>query len=737
MLTEVKSGEKVEERKYVTLNNLLNIPSKDGAIQIDKDKEAVNNYFLNHVNPNTVFFHSLKEKLGYLIENKYIDGELLKPYTFEQIKSVYRRIYDKKFRFNTFMGAFKFYNQYALKTNDGKRYLERYEDRLAMNALVLAGGDYQLALDLADELINRRLQPATPTFLNVGRVQRGEYVSCFLISNQDSMNSIRRTVSHSLHLSKIGGGVGINLTNLREAKARIQRKEGLASGVVPVMKIFEDVFTYANQLGQRAGAGAVYLSVHHPDIIDFLAVRKENAEEKVRIKTLSLGLLVTDKYYESVAKNDYLYTFSPVDVEEEYGKPMSQVDITANYQDMIDNPNIRKKRILARELEEEISKLQGESGYPYVINIDVANESNPIHGMIEMSNLCTEIFQVTSHSKINDDLSYERVGQDISCNLATTNIVNMMKSPDFGKSIINAYRSLLWVSKATDVKGVPTVSRGNKDYRSVGLGAMNLHGFLAQNKMQYGEYESLDFVNIYMMLMNYWTIKASMEEVKQGREKPFYEFELSDYANGKYLTKYKERLAKNGMNFAPKTDKVSTLFKDIWLPTEKDWEELMKEVEKYGMASAYRLAIAPNGSISYVNEATASIHPIVQRVEERLEGTVGRVYCPAPNLSSETIPYYRNAYETDMRKMIDLYAIAQIHVDQGISCTLFFDNEVTNELYEWKEEDGEHAEKKTTRDLSIIRNYARMKGLKSLYYIRTYEHDSEGGGVQECESCQV
>lgn len=382
-----KLSKQTKKTTYFELNNLLNIP-KDGRIQLNKDKEAVRAYFLEYVNPNTVFFHTLDEKLDYLVENNYIKKDFLEKYDRKFIKKLFKKIYDKKFRFKSFMGAYKFYSQYALKTNDGERFLERYEDRIAFNALALANGDEQFALDLADELINQRYQPATPTFLNIGKARAGEMVSCFLITVSDDMNGIGRSVNSALQLSKIGGGVGISLSNIRANNDPIKGVYGLADGVVPVMKIFEDAFSYANQGGARDGAGVVYLNIFHADVVDFLSVRKENADEKVRIKTLSLGLLVPDKFYELIKNDDDMYLFSPYDVQKEYGKPFSEIDITEEYNRMVANDNIRKIKIKARELETEISNLQNESGYPYIINIDHANRANPIDGRILMSNLC-------------------------------------------------------------------------------------------------------------------------------------------------------------------------------------------------------------------------------------------------------------------------------------------------------------------------------------------------------------
>ena len=240
---------KKKEDTFFRLNNQLNIP-KDGRIQLEKDKEAAKAYFLEYVNPNTVFFHTLSEKLDYLIENDYIKEDFLNKYPRSFIKKLFQKIYRNKFRFRSFMGAYKFYEQYALRTDDKERFLERYEDRLAFNALALADGDQDFAMHLAEELIYQRYQPATPTFLNIGKKRAGEMVSCFLLNVEDNMNSIGRSVNSALQLSKRGGGVGISLTDIRANNDPIKGVHGLADGVVPIMKIFEDAFSYANQGGK-------------------------------------------------------------------------------------------------------------------------------------------------------------------------------------------------------------------------------------------------------------------------------------------------------------------------------------------------------------------------------------------------------------------------------------------------------------------------------------------------------
>ena len=328
---KILTDENGQPLDYHSLNAMLNIYDENGQIRFESDREAVRQFFLQHVNQNTVFFHTLQEKLEFLLENGYYDEKVINQYSFAFIKSLFQQAYAHRFRFKTFLGAYKYYTSYTLKTFDGSRYLERYEDRVCMVALALAEGDEQMARYLVDEIITGRFQPATPTFLNEGKKQRGEPVSCFLLRIEDNMESIGRAINSSLQLSKRGGGVALLLTNLREQGAPIKRIENQSSGVVPVMKLLEDSFSYANQLGARQGAGAVYLHAHHPDIMRFLDTKRENADEKIRIKSLSLGVVIPDITFELARNNEDMYLFSPYDVERVYGKAFSDINVTEKY----------------------------------------------------------------------------------------------------------------------------------------------------------------------------------------------------------------------------------------------------------------------------------------------------------------------------------------------------------------------------------------------------------------------
>ncbi|MCZ9328204.1 class 1b ribonucleoside-diphosphate reductase subunit alpha [Nocardia farcinica] len=1108
---------------YHALNAMLNLYGPDGKIQFDKDREAARQYFLQHVNQNTVFFHNLDEKLDYLVEENYYEPEVLDRYSRAFVKSLFQQAYDKKFRFPTFLGAFKYYTSYTLKTFDGKRYLERFEDRVCMVALTLAAGDEELARKLVDEIIDGRFQPATPTFLNSGKKQRGEPVSCFpagtpvdtidgpkpieslragdrvlshdgsyatvekLIENtndqplvsishfghkepirctpehpilvwtdrnvetlidgdgadpfngfvwlaaqdvhpsdfivatapletrerrvfdlmnhvgegiyeevdglirkvntdarhrnkqrhrqgfvavtryveesydlglilgwylaeghvskrsgvedvrptgvhftlganeierhvelgmafkqvfgvdlvlhtnhsdhstrmvcnskivaslllslagtgystkrlahevmtadedfqrgllvglfrgdgctttggmvldlvnqelidqvqlllrrlgivsvvrtytnqagnptgqvfvpglpgtneefifdvdknlqnytgrkgtkrttyqvvhgrhvygiravertgetprqvynlhvegthtytirgavvhncfllriEDNMESIGRSINSALQLSKRGGGVALLLSNIREHGAPIKKIENQSSGVIPIMKLLEDSFSYANQLGARQGAGAVYLHAHHPDIYRFLDTKRENADEKIRIKTLSLGVVIPDITFELAKKNEDMYLFSPYDVERIYGKPFADIDVTEKYYEMVDDKRIRKSKIKAREFFQTIAELQFESGYPYIMFEDTVNRANPIAGKITHSNLCSEILQVSTPSEFNDDLSYAKVGKDISCNLGSLNIAKAMDSPDFAQTIEVAIRALTAVSDQTHITSVPSIEQGNQQSHAIGLGQMNLHGYLARERIHYGSDEGIDFTNMYFYTVVYHALRAS-NRLAIERGTYFGGFPESKYASGEYFDKYTEQV------WEPKTERVRQLFADagVRIPTQDDWRELKASVMEHGIYNQNLQAVPPTGSISYINHSTSSIHPVASKIEIRKEGKIGRVYYPAPYMTNDNLEYYQDAYEIGYEKIIDTYAAATQHVDQGLSLTLFFKDTAT------------------TRDLNKAQIYAWRKGIKTLYYIRLRQMALEGTEVEGCVSCML
>ena len=696
-------------KQYLTLNNeVLNRYRVTGELDLAKDKEATRRYFLEEVNVRMRYFIDLEEKLRYLVEEGYYERAFLNMYTFEFIKSLYQKAYNYKFRFPSFMSATKFYESYAMKSRDGKEILEKYEDRIVIIALYLAQGDEQLA-ERAVESMMEAYQPATPTALNSGKKARGELVSCFKLTMDDTMNSIAENIGYCLELSRLGGGVGVNLTDLRPLGDPIKGILNRASGVMPVAKLLENSFSYSNQLGQRNGSGVVYLNIFHGDIEGFISSKKPNADDKIRLATLSTGIIIPNIFFELMRRDKDIVLFSSYDIYKEYGKRMSEISITDMYYELLDNPNIRKlKRLNARKLYTEVKKAQFESGYPFEIFDDNVNNAHPLKniGRVKMSNLCTEILQLQQTSIITDQDEPNEYGMDVSCNLGSLDIYKATKVQDFEVLIDTAVRLLTNVSNMTYIKNVPSVAKANELMHSIGLGVMNLHGHLVTEGIRYGSKESIVFIDYFMEAVNYFSLKSSMEIAKETGE-TFQRFTESDYANGEYFNKYTQ---KETMELVPTVKKA---LGNVPLITKDMWNELQQDVEQYGLYHAYRLAIAPTGSISYIRSSTASISPVTERVEIRDYADSRTIY-PMPFLTNENEHLYTEAYDINPYELIDLYAAAQQHVDQGISMTLY----VTDS---W-----------TTEQLAKVYIYAWTRGIKSVYYVRQRLQT-----LEECVACQI
>lgn len=696
-------------KTYLKLNNdVLNRYSTTGQLELEKDREATRRYFLEYVNVRLRYFIDIEEKIRYLVDEGYYEKEFLDMYNIEFIKNMYKKAYDYHFRFPSFMSASKFYDSYAMKSRDGEEILEKYEDRIVIIALYLAQGNTDLA-ERAVEAMMEAYQPATPTALNSGKKARGELVSCFKLTMDDSMNSIAENIGYCLELSRLGGGVGVNLTDLRPLSDPIKGILNRASGVLPVAKLLENSFSYSNQLGQRNGSGVAYLNIFHADIENFISSKKPNADDKIRLATLSTGIIIPSVFFELMKRDKDIVLFSPYDIYKEYGKRMSEISLTEMYYELLDNPHIRKiKRLNARKLYTEVKKAQFESGYPFEIFDDNVNEVHPLNqiGRVKMSNLCTEILQVQQTSVITDQDKPNEYGLDVSCNLGSIDIHSASKVQDFEKLVDTAMRLLTNVSQMTDIKNVPSVSKANKIMHSVGLGVMNLHGHLVSQGILYGSKESIEFIDCFMEALNYYSLKTSMEIAKE-RGESFYRFEDSDYASGIYFDSY---VNKEEHELAPIVLKA---LGTVPIITQKMWQTLKEEVMQYCLFHSYRLAIAPTGSISYIRSCTASIAPCTERVEIRDYADSRTIY-PMPHLSNDNKHLYIEAYDVNPYDLIDLYAAAQKHVDQGISMTLY----VTDN---W-----------TTEQLAKIYIYAWMKGIKSVYYVRQRLQT-----LEECVACQI
>ena len=870
---------RIEENylNHIELNNAIT-REKDGFYDLGKDQEALSAY-LEEVAGKTQYFNNELDRLSWLVEHDfYFDCFAL--YDEHFLKEISAKAYTYNFKFASYMAATKFYQSYALKTNDKKTFLENYEQHMVIVALYLAQGDNYFALELLDTLMKQVYQPATPTMLNAGRSRRGELVSCYLLSIDDSMNSINYNEGVARTLSKYGGGVALNLSRLRARGESIKEVEGCAKGVIPVAKSLEMSFQYADQLGQRPGAGAVYLNVFHADLPEFLDTKKVNADEGLRLATISTGLIVPDKFMELAKKNEPFYMFYPHNIHKHYGVHLDDMNMSEMYDTLVADTRIKKREGSARDILNQVAKMQLQSGYPYLMFKDNANKVHALKdiGDIHQSNLCVsgdtkiltkeygyvdietvsgqdlhvwngqewskapirqtgenqELIRVTLsngmhldctpyhkfyiydaneniievragelqpesrliefslpnendnivimnantlpdgllelqekgvHSQIQDGrlavkkapIFVERIdtlrgrydtycfneskrhmgmfngiltGQcveimqlqevseignygeewdikrDISCNLGSLNIANVMDDKNMYEAVFAAMKALTAVSNMSHIDNAPGVVKANDELHSVGLGVMNLHGYLAKNLIPYDSDEAKEFANVFFAAMNYYSILASMHIARKTKTK-FKDFEKSEYAKGTYFDKYIEQ------DFLPKTPLVKALFEGMDLPTQENWATLARRVQKHGLYHAYRLAIAPTQSISYVQNATSSVMPIVDLIERRAYGDM-ETYYPMPFLDELTAAVYQTAYSIDQMKLIDLISVIQGHVDQGIS-TILYVNSTTS-----------------TRELARLYAYAHHKGLKSLYYTR-----NKLLSVEECTSCSI
>ncbi|MFB6367649.1 class 1b ribonucleoside-diphosphate reductase subunit alpha [Paenibacillus elgii] len=693
--------------RHIELNNQLMRREADGFFQLEKDREAVR-AFMEEVELSSIRFADTADKVRYMIENDYYEN-VYDRYSPEEVEDIYRITHSYGFQFQSYMAASKFYTDYAMKSNDRSLYLEHYPDRVAIVALYLGRGDAATARALAASMMEQRLQPATPTFLNAGKSRRGEMVSCFLLEMDDSLNSINYVLATCMQLSKIGGGVAVNLSKLRGRGEPIKGVEGAAKGIMPVLKLMEDAFSYADQMGQRKGSGAAYYNIFGWDVMEFLDSKKINADEKSRLKTLSIGLIVPNRFYRLAEENEPLHVFAPYSVWKAYGTHLDDMDMDEMYDRLLADDRVRKKAVMsARDMLVKIATVQLESGYPYMMNKSNANRAHALKniGSIKMSNLCTEIFQLQETSEIADYGQPDIIRRDISCNLASLNIVNVMEQGKIRESVREGIMALTAVSDMTHVANAPGVAKANREMHSVGLGAMNLHGFLAKNKIAYESEEAKDFVRSFFMMMNFYSLEASMETAKKTGV-TFAGFERSDYADGSYFARYTDT------DYRPVTEKVKALFGQMAVPSPEDWRSLQEAVHTHGLYHAYRLAIAPTQSISYIQNATSSIMPIVEPIETRTYAN-STTYYPMPYMNRGNFFYYKSAYQMDQFKVLDLIAEIQAHVDQGISTVLHVNSDVT------------------TRQLARYYIYAARKGLKSLYYTRTNRLTME-----ECISCSV
>lgn len=455
-----KYQEAYDKYGYLELNAMVVQENDLGLPEVDQtyDKLATKKYFEDYVNPKLYYTLSIKEKVDYMISKGYWSEDLFNQYSDEEIERIFERAYSHNFRFKSFMAANTFYDNYAMWSNDKTTILEKYEDRVSLIAMFFGDGDLDKALEFVDLIINQEYQPATPTFLNIGRKRGGEMISCFLLEVEDSLNGINMANSTGRQLSKAGGGVSFSLTKTRAKGESLRGIENVTAGVLPIMKNIEQSFQHIDQAGQRKGAAAVYLNVLHADIEDFVSTKRisNNLDENFSMPTLSIGVVIPDIFMELLKEDKPVHLFYPHNFYQVTGEYLDEVDMNERYYEFVQNPDIRTKQIHSRDLMTLINATQQESGYPYIMfegNVTKDHWNEHIN-KVTKSNLCvtgdTEL--LTSSGYVTAKELYES-GEDLE--VIIDNRTKNMDNSEVGTSVVEAIPMQL-TSKNADVYEIVT-----------------------------------------------------------------------------------------------------------------------------------------------------------------------------------------------------------------------------------------------------------------------------------------
>lgn len=455
-----KYQEAYDKYGYLELNAMVVQENDLGLPEVDQtyDKLATKKYFEDYVNPKLYYTLSIKEKVDYMVSKGYWSEDLFNQYSDEEIERIFERAYSHNFRFKSFMAANTFYDNYAMWSNDKTTILEKYEDRVSLIAMFFGDGDLDKALEFVDLIINQEYQPATPTFLNIGRKRGGEMISCFLLEVEDSLNGINMANSTGRQLSKAGGGVSFSLTKTRAKGESLRGIENVTAGVLPIMKNIEQSFQHIDQAGQRKGAAAVYLNVLHADIEDFVSTKRisNNLDENFSMPTLSIGVVIPDIFMELLKEDKPVHLFYPHNFYQVTGEYLDEVDMNERYYEFVQNPDIRTKQIHSRDLMTLINATQQESGYPYIMfegNVTKDHWNEHIN-KVTKSNLCvtgdTEL--LTSGGYVTAKELYES-GEDLE--VIIDNRTKNMDNSEVGTSVVEAIPMQL-TSKNADVYEIVT-----------------------------------------------------------------------------------------------------------------------------------------------------------------------------------------------------------------------------------------------------------------------------------------
>lgn len=670
---------------------------------------------------------------------------LKEKYDIEELNAYLKPERDLQF---TYLGIKTLYDRYLLKNKHGEP-IELPQLMFMTVAMFLAQNEdnrQEWAKKFYDILSKFEVMAATPTLSNA-RTPRHQLSSCYVGSTPDNIEGIFDGFKEMALLSKYGGGIGWDWSRVRASNSYIDGHKNAAGGVVPFLKIANDLAVAVDQLGTRKGAISVYIETWHADIMDFIDLRKNSGEERRRTHDIFPALWINDLFMERVENNETWTLFDPYyakGLTEKYGDEFREL-----YEELENNNSIPKETIQAKDLWKKILTSYFETGNPFLCFKDISNKANPNShaGVIRSSNLCTEIFQNTEANRYLVRVKYENGdvveleedfiiktdegvvkpankvssldtidgkkvyivektainGQTAVCNLASINLSKINTKEDIERVVPIAVRMLDNVIEL-NFYPVAKVKETNMLSRAVGLGVMGEAELLATKQISWGSDRHFAYVDEIMELVSYNAIKTSSDLAVEKGKYPLYEGSKwskgilpIDHANEAVM-----RLTDRG------------LFNKVC-----DWDALREKIKKDGMRNGYLMAVAPTSSISILVGTTQTIEPIYKRkwFEENLSGLIP---VTVPNLSLDSWEYYQSAYDIDQQILVKAAAVRQKWIDQGQSLNIFM-----------------KVENASGRALNDIYMLAWKLGLKSTYYLRSQSKDHETvDRGDECESCQ-
>lgn len=627
-------------------------------------------------------------------------------YSYEDICELERYMVADRDKLFTYSGLDLIIKRYLIRDGEGN-VLEAPQEMFMGIAMHLAIPEGEARVEWAkkiyDILSKLQVTMATPTISNA-RKPFHQLSSCFIDTVPDSLDGIYRSLDNFAKVSKHGGGMGLYYGKVRANGSDIRGFKGVAGGVIRWIRLANDTAVAVDQLGVRQGSVAVYLDVWHKDVPEFLQLRTNNGDDRMKAHDVFPGLCYPDLFWK-LAKEDMeamWYMMCPHEIKQEMGFQLEDYygeEWEERYFQCVRNPRLSKRSMPVKEMVRMIIRSAIETGTPFAFNRDTVNRMNPNKhkGMVYSSNLCTEIMQnmkeIRSLSSEVLDVNGEKVlrtetiaGDFVVCNLASLVLGNIdLDSDQEMEEVISTVVRALDNVIELNYYPIPYAEITNRKYRAIGLGTSGYHHALVKRGMSFSQEEHLEYMDKVYEKINYYAIKASSEIAA---EKGSYEyFEGSEWQDGKYF-------ALRGYH-------------------SEDWLALKEKVAKNGLRNGYLLAVAPTGSTSIISGTTAGIDPVMSRyfLEEKKGMIIPRV---APELTPETFWLYENAHEIDQTWIVRAAGMRQRHIDQGQSLNFFITNDFTMK-----------------RILNLYLQ-AWEEGVKSIYYVR-----SKSLEVEACDSCSA